>query len=96
MSIKRILLCVVILIYSDNLLLAQSRIVWADYVMKYSSKYTSEKSDKLYGAEQALGSPNVIPGNIESPCAWKPQPTDKTPFIKVGFRNSSVFFFIIV
>ena len=83
---KKIFLLLIILFYGNLSLFAQN-IKWADKLIKCSSSYHSDKSEKWYNGEQALNYPNVIPGNIKSPCAWQPKETDKSAFIKVGFNK---------
>src|SRR5438270_3250971 len=64
---------------------AQPHVEWASYIIDYSS----QKGEKEYSAEQALGKPNKCPASGDSPCAWVPV-TDEgvtEEWIHVGFEK---------
>ena len=67
---------------------------WASQVMDVSSEFqpgfffNSELSYDSYPAQQALGRPNVLPGNAgDNPNAWIPANDDQLEYIKVGFDS---------
>lgn len=59
--------------------------VWADKVISYSS----QKSDKIYSAEQALGSPSINKGFGKTYCSWTPEFDFKKnyEFLHLGFSE---------
>ena len=65
---------------------------WASRVIEFSSELT----DIQYAADQALGTPNVLPIGGESPNAWTPDRSNKAEFLKVGFENPMRIMQIIV
>lgn len=58
---------------------------WADEVVGFSS----QKSDLLFSASQALGKPNKFPDFSFTPCAWMPDLLDRadSTFIHLGFKE---------
>jgi len=56
---------------------------WATQVIEFSSELTAVQ----YGAEQALGKPNVLPAGGQNPNAWTPDKPKRKEFIKLGFAN---------
>ena len=58
---------------------------WADTVLSFSS----QKSTKLFSAQQALYQPNKYPNPTYSTCAWSPEFSDMrtTEFIRVGYAK---------
>ena len=59
------------------------QVQWASEVLDFSSEY----SDRIYAAHEALDKPNVMPQGGNSPCSWAPKNFNGTEFIKVGFKN---------
>lgn len=61
---------------------------WADAVLDFSS----QKSAKLFSAEQLLHQPNKYPNPTYSTCAWSPEFSDMrtTEFIRVAFTKPLV------
>lgn len=60
-------------------------IYWADTVLAFSS----QKSAKLFSAQQALSLPNKYPNPTYSTCAWSPEFSDmrNTEFLRVGYAQ---------
>lgn len=81
------LACLVLFCTTLNAGFAQS-IVWADTVIRFSS----QKSEKLFAAAQALGAPNKYPNPSYSTCSWSPEYSDArdSEFIQVGFTKPIV------
>lgn len=65
-----------------------SKILWADKVLNFSS----EKSSNVNSASQILGYPSVLPGFGESPCAWSPleEWSKDDEWITVSFKEEIV------
>ncbi len=66
---------------------------WASKVVSYSSAFDQGiffkegLSYQHYPAQQALGKPDVLPGNSgDNPNAWVPGKSDQDAFITLGFR----------
>src|SRR5688572_24477232 len=61
------------------------QVQWAYKVLDFSS----QKEDRSFSAQQAIGKPNVLPGSGENKNAWQPNDGQKKKeeFIKVGFLN---------
>lgn len=82
MFLKRFLL--VFTVFVVHGLIAQD-IQWASEIKGFSS----QRSPKLFSAEQILGVPRAILGNPSSPCVWQPaKPESKSEeFIHVKFEK---------
>ena len=63
-------------------------IVWADSVISFSS----QKSEKAFSADQALGRPSKFPNPGHTTCAWSPEYSDlrSYEFIEVSFPLAMV------
>lgn len=61
------------------------QVQWAYKVLEYSS----QKGERSFSAQQAIGRPNVLPSSGENKNAWQPstESKKKEEFIKVGFLN---------
>lgn len=84
---KRIVLGCIVLLHCCVLpVFAQNDIRWADRVIDFSS----QRSDKLFSAQQIPGKPNTVPAYGFSTCAWMPGDGDENPFVVVEFENAVV------
>ncbi len=61
------------------------QVEWADKVVEFSS----QKSDKVFSAQQVLGIPSKLPVPGHSTCAWMPDysETRNAEYIKVSFKK---------
>jgi len=84
----------VILIAVNAVCSSAQQVEWADVVIDYSS----QKSDKLFSAQQILGKPNKMPVTGHSSCTWSPAyaPERHSEYIHVGFNQPLVAQQIII
>lgn len=77
-------LCVLLaLIAFADLQVAGQQIFWASEVVEFSS----QRTEKLFSAQQVLGKPNTIPDMEFSTCAWMPANNGTNEYIEVAFEN---------
>ena len=76
--------------FSTETAFTQPKIQWASKVLGFSSeRVDASNPGPQYRAIQVLGSPNKLPQNGESVCAWSTAGADTyaEEYIKVGFEN---------
>lgn len=75
------------MVFSNTLVNAQE-VVWAKTVTNFSS----EKSNKAFGAIQVIGKPNRYPNPAFSTCAWSPDYNESRSeeFIEVKFEHAVI------
>ena len=84
---SKFVLCLLLLVFS-NLLVKAQEIIWASAVVHFSS----EKSNKAFGAIQVIGKPNRYPNPAFSTCAWSPEYNESRSeeFIEVTFEHAVI------
>lgn len=79
-----------LVLFSTETAFTQPKIQWANKVLGFSSeRVDASNPGPQYRAIQVLGSPNKLPQNGESVCAWSTAGADTyaEEYIKVGFEN---------
>ncbi len=79
-----------LVLFSTETAFTQPKIQWASKVLGFSSERADASNPgPQYRAIQVLGSPNKLPQNGESVCAWSTAGADTyaEEYIKVGFEN---------
>ena len=79
-----------LVLFSSETTSAQPKVQWASKVLGFSSeRVEANNPGSQYRAIQVLGSPNKLPQNGESVCAWSSAGADTyaEEYIKVGFEN---------